>query len=161
MVFQNCQYMVQITERIQVIRLCCFCYAVDDRAGFRTIDTVDQFPRMFMQAEAAERSFCYVVVKWNFPIIQEHFQCLFLIDTVVDPFQCFPFGKTIGGPHFFYPRKESLYQRFDCHLPLLFPIIWFQIRQLIVQMIDGPDSLHRFIRNGIFCSFLCRFRERF
>ena len=161
MVFQNCQYMVQITERIQVIRLCCFRYAVDDRAGFRTIDTVDQLPRMFMQAEAAERSFCYVVVKWNFPIIQEHFQCLFLIDTVVDPFQCFPFGKTIGGPHFFYPRKESLYQRFDCHLPLLFPIIWFQIRQLIVQMIDGPDSLHRFIRNGIFCSFLCRFRERF
>ena len=56
--------MVQITERIQVIRLCCFRYAVDDRAGFRTIDTVDQFPRMFMQAEAAERSFCYVVVKW-------------------------------------------------------------------------------------------------
>ena len=52
MVFQNCQYMVQITERIQVIRLCCFRYAVDDRAGFRTIDTVDQFPRMFMQAEA-------------------------------------------------------------------------------------------------------------
>ena len=54
--------MVQITERIQVIRLCCFRYAVDDRAGFRTIDTVDQFPRMFMQAEAAERSFCYVVI---------------------------------------------------------------------------------------------------
>ena len=127
MVFQNCQYMVQITEWIQVIRLCCFRYAVDDRAGFRTIDTVDQFPRMFVHTEAAERSFCYVVVKWNFPIIQEYFQCLFLIDTVVDPFQCFPFGKTTSGPDFFYPRKESLYQRFDCDLPLFFSIIRFQI----------------------------------
>lgn len=160
MVFQNCQDMVQITERIQVIRLCCFRYAVDDRAGFRTIDTVNQLPCMFMQAEAAERSFCYVVVKWNFPIIQEHFQCLLLIDTVVDPFQCVPFRKTIGGLNLFYPRKESLYQRFDCHLPLLFSIIRFQTRQLIIQMIDGPDPLHSFIRNGIFCSFLRRFRER-
>lgn len=95
MVFQNCQDMGQITERIQVIRLCCFRYAVDDRAGFRAIDTVvDQLPRMFMQAEAAERSFCYVVVKRDFTIIQEDFQGLFLIDTVIDPFQCFPFGKT-------------------------------------------------------------------
>ena len=68
--------MVQITERIQVIRLCRFRYAIDNRAGFRTIDAVDQLPRMFVQAEAAERSFCYVVVKWNFPISQEHFQCL-------------------------------------------------------------------------------------
>lgn len=47
MVFQNCQDMGQITERIQVIRLCCFCYAIDDRAGFRASDTVDQLPRMF------------------------------------------------------------------------------------------------------------------
>ena len=53
MAFQDCQDMVQITERIQVIRLCRFRYAVDDRAGFRTIDTVDQLPCMFMQAEAA------------------------------------------------------------------------------------------------------------
>ena len=47
MVFQNCQYMVQITERIQVIRLCRFRYAVDDCTGFRTIDTVDVFWRAF------------------------------------------------------------------------------------------------------------------
>ena len=40
MVFQNCQDMGQITERIQVIRLCCFRYAVDDRAGLRAIDTI-------------------------------------------------------------------------------------------------------------------------
>ena len=49
--------MVQIAERIQVIRLCRFSYAVDDRTGFRPIDTVDQLPCMFMQAEAAQRSF--------------------------------------------------------------------------------------------------------
>ena len=153
--------MVQITERIQVIRLCRFRYAIDNRAGFRTIDAVDQLPRMFVQAEAAERSFCYVVVKWNFPISQEHFQCLFLIDTVVDPFQGFPFGKTIGSLNLFYPCKESLHQRFHCDLPLFLSIIRFQIRQLIVQMIDGPDPLHRFIRNSIFRSFLCCFRERF
>lgn len=47
---------------------------------------------MFMQAEAVERSFCYVVIKRNFTIIQEPFQCLFLIDTVVNSFQYFPFG---------------------------------------------------------------------
>ena len=65
MIFQNCQDMVQITERIQVIRLCCFRYAVDDRTGFRTIDTVDQLPRMFMQAEAAQRSFRCVFVEYS------------------------------------------------------------------------------------------------
>ena len=46
--------MGQITERIQMIRLCCFRYAVDDRTGFCAIDTIDQLPCMFMQAEAAE-----------------------------------------------------------------------------------------------------------
>ena len=45
--------MGQITERIQMIRLCCFRYAVDDRTGFCAIDTIDQLPCMFMQAEAA------------------------------------------------------------------------------------------------------------
>ena len=128
MVFQNCQDMGQITERIQVIRLCCFRYAIDDRAGFRAIDTVDQLPRMFMQTEAAERSFCYVVVKRDFTIIQELSQGLFLIDTVIDSFQCFPFGKTTRGLNLLCPRKESLHQRLDCDLPLFLPIIRFQIR---------------------------------
>ena len=64
-------------------------------------------------------------------------------------------------PHFFYPRKERLYQRFDCHLPLLFPIIRFQIRQLIIQMIDGPEPLYSFIRNGIFRIFFAAFGSAF
>ena len=98
MVFQNCQYMIQITERVQVVRLCCFRYAINDCAGFRTIDTVDQLPCMFMQAEAAERSFRCVVIEWDISIIQEHFQRLFLIDTVIDPFQCFTFGKIPSKP---------------------------------------------------------------
>lgn len=78
--------MVQIMERIQIIRPCRFRYTVNDHADFCTINTVNQFPRMFMQAKAADRSFCYVVVKWNFSINQEHFQYFFLIDTVVNPF---------------------------------------------------------------------------
>lgn len=161
MVFQNCQDIIQIAERIQVIGFRCFRYTVDDPAGFRTIDTVDQLPRVFVHTEAAECSFCYVVVKWNFPIIQEYFQCLFLIDTVVDPFQCFPFGKTIGRWNLFYSRKESLHQRFDGDLTLFLSVIRFQGSQLIVLMIDGPDPLHSFIRNGIFRSFLCCFRKGF
>ena len=110
--------MVQITERIQVIRLCCFCYTVDDRPGFRTIDTVDQFPCMFLQTEAAERSFRYVVIKDQL-LYQSGTLSVPLPDTVVDPFQCFPFGKAIGESHFFYPCKESLYQKFDCHPVLM------------------------------------------
>ena len=161
MAFQDCQDMVQITERIQVIRLCRFRYAVDDRAGFRTIDTVDQLPCMFMQAEAAERSLRCVIIERDFSIIQEHFQCLFLIDTVIDPFQCFPFGKTPSRLNFFCPRKESLHQRFDCHLPLFLSIIRFQRIQLIVQMIDGSDPLQCLICNGIFRRFLCCFRKGF
>ena len=47
----------------------CFRYTVDDCAGFRTIDTIGQFPRMFIQTETAESAFCYVVVKKNFTII--------------------------------------------------------------------------------------------
>ena len=63
MILHHSQDVFQISEGIQVIRLCCFRNAVDDRTGFRTIDTVDQFPCMFVQAEAAERSFRYVVIK--------------------------------------------------------------------------------------------------
>ena len=100
--------MGQITERIQVIRLSCFRNAVDDRTGFCAIDTIDQLSCMFMQAEAAERSFCCIVIKRYFSVIQEHFQCLFLIDTEMDPFKCFPFGKAASGLHLFCPRKESL-----------------------------------------------------
>ena len=94
MVLQYAQDVGQITERIQVVRLCCFRYAVDDRTGFRSIDTIDQLPCMFVQAEAAEGSFCCVVIQRNFTVIQEHVQCFFLIDTVIDPFQCFSFEKT-------------------------------------------------------------------
>ena len=42
MVLQYAQDVGQITERIQVVRLCCFRYAVDDRTGFRSIDTIDR-----------------------------------------------------------------------------------------------------------------------
>lgn len=40
MVLQYGQDVGQITERIQVIRLCCFRYAVDDRTRFRAIYTI-------------------------------------------------------------------------------------------------------------------------
>ena len=69
MVFQSWQDMVQITERIQAIHLYRFRYAVDDCARFRTTDAVNQLPCIFMQAEAAGRSFCCAVIKANFPII--------------------------------------------------------------------------------------------
>lgn len=62
MAFQDCQYMAQMTKRIQVIRLRCFRYAVADRAGFRTIDTVGQLPFMFMSAEIAECSLLRCVI---------------------------------------------------------------------------------------------------
>ena len=63
MILHHSQDVFQVSEVIQVICLCCFRNAVDDRTGFRTIDTVDQFPCMFLQTEAAERSFRYVVIK--------------------------------------------------------------------------------------------------
>ena len=84
-VLQDCQDLFQITERIQVIRLCCFRYAVDDCTGFRTINAVDQLPCMFVQAEAMERSFCYVIIKRNFTIIQEPFQFLFFVQGQLKP----------------------------------------------------------------------------
>ena len=63
---------------------------------------------MFVQAEAAERFFCYIVVKRNFTIIEEYFQWLFLIDIVLDFFQCFSFEKIISGWPLFYLWKKSL-----------------------------------------------------
>lgn len=62
MILQYCQDVGQITERIQVVRLCCLRYAVDDRTGFRAIHTIDQLLCMFVQADAAENSFCFVVI---------------------------------------------------------------------------------------------------
>ena len=73
MVFQDCQDMVQITERIQVIRLCRFRYAIDNRAGFRTINAVDQLPRMFVQAEAAERSSVTLLSSGTSPSVRNTF----------------------------------------------------------------------------------------
>ena len=48
-----------MAKRIQVIRLCCFRYVIDNRAEFCAIniDIVDQFPCMFMPPETG--SGCY------------------------------------------------------------------------------------------------------
>ena len=73
MVLHHSQDVFQIAEGIQVIRLCCFCDAVDDRTGFRAIDTVDQLPCMFVQAEATQRAFRCVIIKRDFTVIQEYF----------------------------------------------------------------------------------------
>ena len=73
MVLHHSQDVFQITERTQVIRLCCFRNAVDDRTGFCAVDTVDQLPCMFVQAEAAQRTFRCVIIKRDFAVIQEYF----------------------------------------------------------------------------------------
>ena len=52
MVLYHGQDVFQIVERTQVIRLCGFCNAVDDRTGFCAVYTIDQLPCMFVQAEA-------------------------------------------------------------------------------------------------------------
>ena len=54
MILHHSQDVFQISEGIQVIRLCCFRNAVDDRTGFRTIDTIDQFRKMSNQLLADE-----------------------------------------------------------------------------------------------------------
>ena len=38
-----------------MVGFCGLCNAVDDRTGFRTINRVNQFPGMFVQAETPER----------------------------------------------------------------------------------------------------------
>ena len=73
MVLHHCQDIFQIAEGIQVIRLRCFCDAVDDRTGFCAVDTVDQLPCMFVQAEAAQRAFRCVIIKRDFTVIQKYF----------------------------------------------------------------------------------------
>ena len=56
-----------------MIRLCCFRDTVDDRTGLCTVNTVDQLPCMFVQAEAAQSPFRCVIIKRDFTIIQEYF----------------------------------------------------------------------------------------
>ena len=137
MVLHHSQDVFQIAERIQVIRFRCFCDAVDDRTGFRAVDTVDQLPCMFVQAEAAQRAFRCVIIKRDFTVTKEYFSCLFLIDAVVAPFQSFTLGQATGSLDFFCPRKESLHQRFEIDLPLLFPVIRFH------QRVGCPDGIWR------------------
>lgn len=55
MVLNHGQDVFQIPERTQVIRLCGFRNAVDDRTGFYAIDIINRLPCMFAQAEAAQR----------------------------------------------------------------------------------------------------------
>ena len=69
MLLHHSQDVFQIAEGIQVIRFRCFCDAVDDRTGFRAVDTVDQLPCMFVQAEAAQRAFRCVIIKWDFTVV--------------------------------------------------------------------------------------------
>lgn len=69
MLHHFCQKIFYISEWIQVVRFCCFYDAVDQRAGLCPIDRIDQFPGMFMQAEAPECPFCRIVVKRNIPVI--------------------------------------------------------------------------------------------
>ena len=53
----------QITERIQIIHLHYFYNTVDDRTGFRAVDTINQLPCMFVQTKAAQRTFRCVIIK--------------------------------------------------------------------------------------------------
>ena len=69
MVLHHRQDVFQITERTQVIRLCGFRNAVDDRTGFCAIDTVNQLPCMFVQAEAAQCALRCVIIKRYFTVI--------------------------------------------------------------------------------------------
>lgn len=103
-IFKNFQDMGQITEQLQMIQLYCFRYAVDNSSGFRTIDTIHQLPCMFIQTEVTEHSFCCAIIKRNFPVLQERFQHLFLIDTAMNSFQCFSFKKPPAN-HTFLPMK--------------------------------------------------------
>ena len=155
MVLHHSQDVFQIAERIQVIRFRCFCDAVDDRTGFRAVDTVDQLPCMFVQAEAAQRAFRCVIIKRDFTVTKEYFSCLFLVDAVVDPFQGFTFDQTAGFLDLFCPRKESLCQRFEVDLPLFPAVVRFQICKLVVQMID------RFIGDRFFGCLMLLFRQCF
>ena len=157
MVLHHSQDVFQIAERIQVIRFRCFCDAVDDRTGFRAVDTVDQLPCMFVQAEAAQRAFRCVIIKRDFTVTKEYFSCLFLVDAVVDPFQGFTFDQTAGFLGLFYPRKESLHQRFEVDLPLFSAVVRFQISKLVVQMIDRTNPLDRFIGDRFFLAASCSF----
>ena len=61
MIFQNCQYMVHNGTDSGYSPLL-FPLYVDDRAGFRTIDTVNKLSHMFVQTESTKLSFCYVVI---------------------------------------------------------------------------------------------------
>ena len=138
-----------------MIRLCCFRDTVDDRTGLCTVNTVDQLPCMFVQAEAAQRAFRCVIIKRDFTVTKEYFSCLFLVDAVVDPFQGFTFDQTAGFLDLFCPRKESLYQRFEVDLPLFPAVVRFQICKLVVQMID------RFIGDRFFGCLMLLFRQCF
>ena len=73
MVLHHGQDVFQIAEGIQVVRLCDFHNAVDNRTGFCTIDTVDQLLCMLVQAAAAQRPFRYIIIKRDFAVIQEYF----------------------------------------------------------------------------------------
>ena len=53
MVLYHGQDVFQIVERTQVIRLCGFCNAVDDRTGFCAVYTIDQLPCMFVQGRSS------------------------------------------------------------------------------------------------------------
>ena len=72
MILHHSQDVFQIAEGIQVIHFCCFRDAVDERIGFRTIDTVNQLPCMFVQAETAQRAFSCVIIKRDFTVIKEY-----------------------------------------------------------------------------------------
>ena len=114
---------------------------------------------MFVQAEAAQRAFRCVIIKRDFTVTKEYFSCLFLVDAVVDPFQSFTLGQATGSLDFFCPHKESLHQRFEIDLPLLFPVIRFQISELGVQMVYGANPLGRLVSDRIFGCLMILFRQ--
>ena len=66
-----------------------------------------------------------------------------------------------GNLDLFYPRKESLHQRFEVDLPLLSAVIRFQTGKLVIQMIDRTNPLDRFISDRIPGCFMLLFRQCF
>lgn len=59
------------------------------------------------------------------------------------------------------PKSLSLYQRLVRHLLLSLPVIQFQSKQLIDQIIDSANPLQILIYRSTFYSFLFYFEDRF
>ena len=130
------EQVLQVFIRLQIVRLGGLNDAVDNCAGFCSVERINKLPVLTANCERTDGTFWCGVINGDQAIVQEHTQELLIIDAVSETITSLTFGGHII-PVLFYPRKERINPGLYSGLTPLFPFFRRKVLKFFVQKVDS------------------------